>query len=183
MRFLNGALPERSSLARIGLLSSAHLVHDSYLSFLSILLPLLVTKLGLTLFLAGLLAPMSSGASIMQPLFGYLADKFDARRFVIICVATTGVFASLIGLAPNYVLLGMLLFAVGLSSAAYHPAGSALLTRAVEGKWGSALAVYAFGGNVGLAMGPIVVTLVVSRLGLEGTWLLAVPAVFWALML
>lgn len=61
--------------------------------------------------------------------------------FVIVCVATTGFLASLIGLAPNYVVLSPLLFAVGLSSSAYHPAGSALLTRAVKGKWGSALAV------------------------------------------
>jgi FSR family fosmidomycin resistance protein-like MFS transporter len=173
----------RSTVTQVALLSSAHLVHDAYMSFLSILLPLLITKFGLSLFLAGLLAPMSQSASIGQPLFGYLADRRGARRFVALTVATSGALASLLGLAPNYVVLAGLLFAMGLSSAFYHPAGSALLTRAVSGKWGSALAIYHLGGNLGLAAGPIAVTFVVTRFGLESTYLLVVPALFWSTLL
>lgn len=153
------------------------------MSFLSILLPLLITKFGLTLFLAGLLAPIAQGASAGQPLFGYLADRWGARRFVVLTVATTGVLAGLIGLAPSYLVLAALLFALGLSSALYHPAGSALLTRAVTGRWGSALAIYHLGGNLGLAAGPIAVTFVVTRFGLESTYLLALPALLWAVLL
>lgn len=174
---------KRNSVAQVALLSSAHLVHDGYMSFLSILLPLLITKFDLTLFLAGLLAPIAQGASVGQPLFGYLADRWGARRFVVLTVATTGSFAGLIGVAPSYAALAGLLFALGLSSALYHPAGSALLTRAVTGKWGSALAVYHLGGNLGLAAGPIAVTFVVTRFGLESTYYLALPALLWALLL
>lgn len=174
---------KRNSVAQVALLSSAHLVHDGYMSFLSILLPLLITKFGLTLFLAGLLAPIAQGASVGQPLFGYLADRWGARRFVVLTVATTGSFAGLIGLAPSYLVLAGLLFALGLSSALYHPAGSALLTRAVTGKWGSALAIYHLGGNLGLAAGPIAVTFVVTRFGLESTYFLALPALLWAVLL
>jgi FSR family fosmidomycin resistance protein-like MFS transporter len=174
---------KRSSVAQVALLSSAHLVHDGYMSFLSILLPLLITKFGLTLFLAGLLAPMGQLASVGQPVFGYLADRWGARRFVVLTVATTGSFAGLIGVAPSYFVLAMLLFALGLSSALYHPAGSALLTRAVSRRWGSALAIYHLGGNLGLAAGPIAVTFVVTRFGLESTYFLVLPALLWALLL
>jgi FSR family fosmidomycin resistance protein-like MFS transporter len=65
----------------------------------------------------------------------------------------------------------------------YHPAGSALLTRAVSRRWGSALAIYHLGGNLGLAAGPIAVTLVVTRFGLESTYFLVPPALLWALLL
>jgi FSR family fosmidomycin resistance protein-like MFS transporter len=164
-------------------LSSAHLVHDGYMSFLSILLPLLIAKFGLTLFLAGLLAPIGQLASTGQPVFGYLADRWGARRFVVLSVATTGCLAGLIGVAPSYFVLVALLFALGLSSALYHPAGSALLTRAVSRRWGSALAIYHLGGNLGLAAGPIAVTLVVTRFGLESTYFLVPPALLWALLL
>jgi FSR family fosmidomycin resistance protein-like MFS transporter len=177
------ALGDRRQVLHIGLLSVAHLVHDSYLSMLGILMPLLMARLELSLFTAGLLGPIGQVASVLQPYLGYLNDRLNGRTFVVVFTAATGICMCLIGLAPNYAATAALLFAVGVSSAAYHPSASALLTQLSGRRWGGALAIYHLGGNLGLALGPILMTAVVVRYGLEASLLAALPAVAWALLL
>src|SRR5689334_20953532 len=51
-------------------MAGGHFVHDSFASFLSPLLPLLIQKLGLSLTLAGSLSALQSFPSLINPLLG-----------------------------------------------------------------------------------------------------------------
>lgn len=168
------------SWAGVSVLTGAHLVHDMSLGFLGILLPFLREDLGFSLFLAGLLLPAQQAGSLLQPLMGQWADRVGQRRFVITFLILTPVAMSLMGLSPAYVVLLLVVAVGGLSSAAYHPAGSSLLTNYAGSRWGTGLAIYHFGGNVGLGLGPLAAGFVVAQFGLRATPVLALPALLMA---
>ena len=157
----------------------AHLMNDAYASFLHPLLPRLMDKLGLSITLAAALAMIFSlSSSIMQPLAGYLADRFGRKIFVVAGPLISGIFLSLIGLAPSLPLLLLVLLLGGIGSAVFHPPGAAMSARTEEGK-GSGLRMSFFSccGSLGYAIGPLAIVFLVSTAGLHNTWYAIVPAI------
>ncbi len=157
----------------------AHFINDAYASFLSPLLPRLMDNLGMSIALAASLAmTWSLSASLIQPLAGYLADRYGRKLFVIGGPLVSGVFLSLIGLAPSVKILAVILIIGGMGSAAFHPPGAAMSGGAAEGQGsGLRMSLFAFGGLFGFAVGPLVVVALVSRVGLSGMWVAMIPAV------
>lgn len=171
---------EGANWGRVGVLTGAHTIHDMSLGILGVLLPFIRDRLGFSLLLSGLLVPGQQAGSLLQPILGYWADRVGKRTFVVVFLTGTSVAMSLIGLSFSYTALFVLIVIGGFSSAAYHPAGSALVTNFAGDKWGTGLAIYHFGGNIGLAVGPLAAAWVVSEFGLGSTWLLAIPGIIWA---
>ena len=101
-------------------LSIGHFIHDVYSSFLSPLLPLLIEKLSLTLTQAGFLSTIMQLPALLNPYIGVLADRISVRYFVILAPAMTAVPMSLIGVAPSYSSLLLLLFITGISVSIVH---------------------------------------------------------------
>ena len=90
----------------------------------------------------------------------------------------SGVFLSLIGLAPSVEVLALILIAGGIGSAAFHPPGAALSGGAAEGKGsGLRMSAFAFGGLFGFAIGPLAVVALVAVVGLSGMWIAMFPAI------
>jgi FSR family fosmidomycin resistance protein-like MFS transporter len=164
---------------------TAHLLNDAYASFLHPLLPRLMDKLGLSITVAAALAMvLSFSASVMQPLAGYLADCFGRKRFVIAGPLISGIFLSLIGLAPSLIMLILILVLGGIGSAIFHPPGAAMAARTGEGK-GSGLRMSFFSccGSLGYAIGPLFIVVFITTVGLENMWMAVAPAVLLSFML
>lgn len=163
----------------VALIALSHGTIDGYVAFLHPLLPRIMEKLGLSIALAAtLVTVLSISSSILQPALGYLADRFGRRLLLAAGPVVTGVFLSLIGLAPTFGILVALLLLGGLGSAAFHPPGAALAARAAEGRGsGVRLSVFSFGGAAGYAIGPLVAVAVVGLFGLGGLWVAMVPGV------
>ncbi|NQT65143.1 MAG: MFS transporter, partial [FCB group bacterium] len=100
--------------------SFAHLSHDIYSSFLAPLLPLLISKLDISLSMAGFLDVTRKLPSLFNPLVGLIADRVCVRYFIIITPAITGIAMSLLGVAPSYPILLILLFIAGISNTLFH---------------------------------------------------------------
>ncbi len=162
-------------------LAGAHLIHDSYGSFIGPLLPLIIQKHGLTLAAAGFLATANRWPGIAMPFLGYLADRYDARAFVIWGPTVSALCLSTLGLAPSYWVLIALLVGAGLSSSAFHPAASALVTYASGKQWGRATSYFMTGGELARTVGPPFIVAVVSQFSFEGAWVAALPAVLFSL--
>jgi FSR family fosmidomycin resistance protein-like MFS transporter len=77
--------------ARVVLISFGHLVHDTYTSFLSPLLPLLIEKFSLSYSMAGLLGLIQRLPNLVNPFLGLLADKMGMRWLVILSPSLTAV--------------------------------------------------------------------------------------------
>ena len=157
----------------------AHFINDAYSSFLSPLLPRLMDNLGMSIAVAASLAmTWSLAGSLIQPATGYLADRYGRKFFVIGGPLISGIFLSLIGLAPSVEILALILIAGGIGSAAFHPPGAAMSGGAAEGKGsGVRMSMFAFGGLLGFAVGPLLVVGLVATVGLSGMWVAMIPAI------
>ena len=154
------------------LLTFAHAVVDAYSTTLPHLLPLLFRKLVSQTTswssLAGLFIAVSGVFnSFSQVVFGQLADRGRTTYFLILGVAIPSVCTSLMGVVPSLLTLMLLLVIGGMAVAAFHP--PAAVQAAVLAKRGRGFGVSLFitGGNVGQAIGPFCIMLLLNRYGLE----------------
>ncbi len=166
----------------VTLMSAGHFVHDTYPAFVGVLLPLLIPKLGLSLAQAGLLASGIRWTTMLQPLMGYFADRTDTRYWVIVAPATTALFISLIGLAPSFLAVFVLLLLTGVSHAAFHPAAAAVVTRASGTRWGKGTSYFMTGGELGRALGPLYIAAVLTWVNLEWSWIAVVPGLVFSFL-
>jgi FSR family fosmidomycin resistance protein-like MFS transporter len=150
-----------------------HAANDIYVSFLPPLLPLFIANLGLSHTRAGLLSLLRQTPSLLQPAIGHLADRVDLRTWIILTPAVTAVMTSLLGLAPSYTALALLLVVAGMSTAAFHAVTPALAGElAGQSNVGRGIGLWIFGGEVGFTLGPLLIVTVVDRFGLRATpWL------------
>lgn len=169
--------------SRLTLVSIGHFTVDSYSSFFTPLLPLMVHKLDLSLARAGALVALSATASsFSQPLFGWLADHLRRPWFVACGPLVAAVFLSAVGLAPTYGALVALLMIGGFGVAAFHPQ-SAVLARSATSRPGPAMSLFVTAGTLGFALGPLFAVSIAGRWGLERTWLAAPPGLAISVLL
>lgn len=153
--------------------SAGHAVHDTYSGFLRPLLPMFIENLALTNTHAGLLTVFMQWPSLFQPFLGYLADRVSLRPFFIMAPTVTAVAMSLLGIAPSYAVLAMLLVVAGISSASLHAAGPAIVGHLSGRKLGRGMGFWMVGGELGRTLGPLTVVTTVQLIGLKGTpWLM-----------
>ncbi len=160
------------------LIAFSHLIQDVYAAFLAPLLPLLIEKLGFSYALAGFLTAALNLPSLINPWLGALADRLRLRYFVIISPAVTAVSMSLLGLAPSYAMLLVLLTIAGIGSACYHVPTPVMITRIAGTQVGKGMSFYMFGGELARTIGPLVIVGAVSAWGLEATYRLIIPGIF-----
>ncbi|MBN1448503.1 MAG: MFS transporter [Bacteroidetes bacterium] len=155
---------------KVLMISFAHFVHDVYSSFLAPILPLLIDKLGLSYGLAGSLSMFQRLPSLANPFIGVLAERFSARYFIIVSPGLTAIVMSLLGAAPHYIVLVLLLIVMGFSATIFHVPSPVMIRRVAGGRTGKGMSFYMLGGELARTVGPLVILGAVSLWGLEGTW-------------
>ncbi len=161
-----------------------HFTLDMYAGLLPILYPLLIAKFSLDLRTVGLVSLAYSGmASISQPLFGWLADRYGTRYIGLALVWTASTFAT-IGLAPSFPVMLALAAVSGLGSGMYHPLGALSARAAIADRQrNTAMSVYVTAGTIGVALGPLIGAVIFSAFGVHGTVLMLAPGIGSALWL
>lgn len=170
------------------LVALGHLVIELCSQFMPVLYPVLIDTLALSYTQVGLISLVHGmGTTLIQPLFGYLSDRWDRRWMVVLSLAWLGLLMGLVGLTRSYwALVGLVGLAV-LGSAAFHPSAVAVVSSCGNKRRGTATSVFSLGGSLGSALSPLWVAWSVERMGLPGTLLLIPPAllggalVFWLL--
>ena len=153
---------------------SGHFVHDIFTAFVPPLLPLIRERLAADYAAIGGLAVFMQVPSLLQPFIGHAADRISLRYFIILAPAVTATVCSLLGLANSYVLLALLLFVAGLSSAVFHAPAPAMIGRISGNRVGTGMSFFMAAGELGRTVGPLLVIAAVSWFGLEGIWRVAV---------
>ncbi|WP_024954035.1 MFS transporter [Sulfurospirillum arcachonense] len=156
--------------AKVFTISFAHLSHDIYSSFLAPLLPLLIAKLEMSLFMAAFLDIARRIPALFNPFFGLIAEKTGAKYFVILTPAITAISMSLVGLASSYVILFILLFVAGISAALFHVPSPTMIKESSGQKVGTGMSFFMVGGELARTIGPLIATAGVSWWGLEGIY-------------
>lgn len=165
------------------LISFSHLIHDIYSSFLAPLLPLLIEKLGFSYTRAGFLPAAQRLPSLLNPWLGVIADRISLRYFIIFAPAVTATTMSLLGLAPSYLILVLLLLITGISVACYHVPSPVMIRQIAGNQVGKGMSFYMLGGELARTLGPLIIVSAVSVWGLEGTYWLILPGILASLFL
>jgi MFS family permease len=168
----------RNDRAIVGLVALAHAMVHTYELSIPILIPLwldafqvgegtvgLVVAAGYALFGLGALPG------------GILSDSLGSRRLIAGCLFGMAASFFLLAAAPSMLVVGVALALWGVAASVYHPSGLSLISTGVS-KRGDAFAFHGIAGNVGTALGPLTVAVLL----LVADWrvvtaLLAVPAV------
>ncbi len=152
---------------KVLLLSFCHFIHDIYSSFLAPLLPFLIAKFGLSLTQAGFLSTVMQLPALLNPFIGKLADRVSVRYFIILAPALTAIPMSLLGVAPSYGVLLILLFLTGISVSLFHVPAPVMVYKVAGDKAGRAMSFYMTGGELARMIGPLTIIGVISILGFD----------------
>ena len=181
-----GAALTESAAARpapglLALLSTGHMVVDINQGALPAILPFLREAFALSYAgAAAIMLVASVTSSVIQPLFGYLADRMARRWLLPLAVFVSGLGVGLTGIAPSYAMVLGAVTLAGLGIAAYHPEGYRTASQVAGARKATGLSFFSVGGNAGLALGPVIVTLFITTFGLPGSLGLLVPSVLAA---
>jgi len=158
------------SLPDVLTVSLAHLLHDIYSSFLAPILPLLIAKLGISVFQAGLLDIVRQIPSLFNPLIGLAADKVSVRYVLIIAPVITAMGMSFLGVASHYTAVVILVFVAGIGAALFHVPAPVLVKQVSGNQIGKGMSFYMVGGELARTIGPLVILGAISLWKLEGTY-------------
>jgi len=168
----------------IALLAAAHLFDDVNQGVIPALIPFFIAERGFTIAAAaGLVLAANASSSVLQPLFGQIADRASAPWLVPAGLLLAGTGVALAGLAPTYALVLCAAAASGIGVAAFHPEAARQIHAASGERRATAMSLFAVGGNLGFALGPALATPLQLAFGLKGTIVLAAPALAMAIVL
>ncbi len=168
---------------RLLLVTLSHFCVDSYATLLAPLLPLLRANLELSLAQTGFLGTIVSICNISQPLMGIWADRMARRWLVVGGLALATIFAPLMGIATNYLSLVGILAMGGIGVAAFHPQVFSLAGELSAPHRSFGLALFIFGGTLGLGLAPLWAPTYTNYFGLEALPYVSIPGLLFLLLL
>ncbi|HEX2037272.1 MAG TPA: MFS transporter [Chloroflexota bacterium] len=175
------ATPRPAHVPLLTLLTVTHLLVDAYATMVPALLPFWQARFGLTYGLSGLITGIANiTSSVAQPVVGILTERGRDTRWVAVACFTATVGLCATGIAGSYPLFLLLVVIGGLGVSAFHPQGYKLTGLHGGSRQAVATSWFLVGGNVGVAVGPLVATAVVVRFGSPGTMFLLVPGLLLA---
>jgi len=113
---------------------------------------------------------------------GMLADLVGSRRLIVACLGGMAGSFLLLSVAPGVAVIAIALALWGAAASVYHPSGLSLISKGVTER-GTGFAYHGMAGNLGIALGPLVTTLLLIALNWRTvTALLAAPAALGVLL-
>src|SRR5213593_3351095 len=166
----------RPDMRLLGLLALGHMVVDINQGSLAALLPFLKSTLALSYTATGVIVLMSNvTSSLIQPLFGFLADKTARRWLLPLSVVLSAIGIGLTGVASSYLAVLLLVMMSGFGVAAWHPEGYRTATQVAGEKKATGVSIFSTGGNIGIALGPPLITALITMYGTPGSLGMILP--------
>jgi len=178
------AVRVKPDIRLLSFLALGHMVIDINQGSFPVILPFLKDALNLSYAATGLIVLAANiTSSLIQPLFGYLADKTARRWLLPISVLFSAVGLGFLGLAPSYGAVLALVVITGFCVAAYHPECYRTATAVAGDRKATGVSIFSTGGNIGIALGPPLLTVLLTTYGLPGSLGMLVPGLLVAALL
>ena len=160
----------------IWFVAAGHLFADISQGVVPTLLPFFIVEYNLSYAAAaGLVSALSIASTVVQPLFGYYADRHSRPWLIPIGVLFAGYGVAFCSLISNYYFSIFAIIVSGIGIAAFHPEGARFVHILTGEKKATGMSIFAVGGQAGIAIGPIITMAVIGVWGLKGTLSLIVP--------
>lgn len=155
--------------------TSAHMLTHAYMMIFPTVLVLIAkdTSLGIgEYFKLGIIGTVCYGFFGIGAIpSGMLADRYGSRRTLTICLFASALSSLVVGLSFSAFLFVLAMVFLGLSASMYHPSGLSFISRNIERK-GKAMGYHGVGGNIGLALGPVLSGAVAAIWGWRSAFIL-----------
>jgi len=169
---------------RVFLLGLGHFTVDVYANLLPPLLPMFKQMYGLSYAAtAGLTSIFAVTSTLIQPIFGFIADRYGKKWIAALGVAWISILMCLLGIAPGYAAIVAIVAFAGLGSAMFHPQGAAMVPKVSGDHKGVGVSIFAAGGSIGYSLMPLIAVMIVGWFGLHSLPLLILPGLIVSYML
>jgi len=162
---------------RVVIISLSHFFHDIYSSFLSPLLPFFIEKHGLSLKMAGALAPVYRSTSLIQPLIGYSTDRGSVVRLFPLTIVISGITMSFLVACSSYTQLLAVIFIGGTSATLFHGIALTLVSGSSGKQYGTGMSMFMTGGELARSFGPLFIVTLLKFLPPQFVPVAAVPGI------
>lgn len=154
---------------KISLVSLGHLSCDVNGGALPAVLPFLRTHYDLTYqATGGLMFAYSCLSSIIQPLFGLMADRLSKPWLIPLGVFLAGIGLAALGFMSSYWAIFAAIGLSGVGAALFHPEGARFANKVSGQSKGTGMSIFSIGGNAGFVIGPLLATFFLSWFGMPG---------------
>ncbi|MBP2631605.1 MAG: fsr 3 [Firmicutes bacterium] len=161
-----------------------HFFCDIGMGALPAILPFFILQYGMDYqSVAGLMFASCFLSSIVQPTFGWLADRTSKTWLMSLGIFLSGAAMGLAGLFENYWAIFAVVTVSGVGSAIFHPEAARMIHKLSGAKKGTALSIFSVGGNGGFAVGPIIAVAAITAFGMKGTAVFCLLALIMSLVL
>jgi FSR family fosmidomycin resistance protein-like MFS transporter len=166
------------------LLSLGHACTDINQGAISAMLPFVILYYGFNYKEASMLVlGCSVVSSVVQPFFGWLGDKAQRPWFMSLGIFLAGLGVSMLGLFSSFLPLFLCTMLTGIGVAMFHPEGGRLANVVAGANKGEGIGNFAVGGNLGFAVGPLIVAVFFPIFGMKAALLFVIPAAVSAALL
>jgi MFS transporter, FSR family, fosmidomycin resistance protein len=174
------APPDYKSVA---LLSAAHLCDDINQGVVPAMLPFFIATYHLTYAsAAGLVLAQTLSSSVIQPLFGMLADRRSSPWLIPAGLSLAGIGVAISGSAPTYGLIFAAIALSGIGISAFHPEAARRVRYLSGTRQATTMSLFTVGGMIGFALGPLLITPTMMALGTRGAIVLTIPVLTMAVV-
>ena len=143
---------------KIILLSLAHMCSDINGGAIPALLPFLVVAFGYSYTDAAVIMfGYACVASLVQPFFGWLSDKWSCFWFIPAAILTMGCAMGAMGFVSSYWGIWICACLCGMGSSLFHPEAARYTNYLSGHSKGAGMSLFSIGGNTGFILGPIII--------------------------
>lgn len=166
------------------MLGLGHFTVDVYANLLPPLLPIFKDLYGLSYAAtAGLTSIFAVTSTLIQPIFGFIADRYGKKWIAAVGIAWISILMCLLGIAPGYTAIVAIVTFAGVGSAMYHPQGAAMVPKVSGDRKGLGVSIFAAGGSIGYSIMPLVAVMIVGWFGLHSLPFLILPGIIVSYMI
>lgn len=159
---LKTELAQKTLFSVLFAISFAHLINDLIQAVIPAVYPILKQNYHLSFTQIGLITfSFQFTASILQPIVGFYTDKYPKPFSQIYGMLFSMLGIVLLSFAHQYYVILIAVALIGIGSSIFHPEASRMSYIASGEKRGLAQSIFQVGGNLGTALGPLLVALIV----------------------
>jgi len=162
-------------------LCGAHFINDIYTGLLNPIMPFIAEQVKITMPIATIILSCSHiFSSLLQPYFGFFADKMRKRALIFWGLILTSTFISLVPAANNIkTMIGCIILG-SLGSSLFHPQSLGFVLKFSTSDSVKNMGIFIAFGTLGFSLGPLLSSTIAQYFGLNRMPYLAILGLIWA---
>ncbi len=165
-------------------LCGAHFINDIYTGLLNPIMPFIAEQAMISMPIATIILSCSHiFSSLLQPYFGFFADKMKKRALIFWGILMTSIFISLVPATSTIYLMILFIIIGSIGSSLFHPQALGFVTKFSSSDSVKNMGIFIAIGTLGFSTGPLISSTVAQYFGLNKMPLLAILGIIWAMLM